>query len=406
MKRKPVKIGIIIVFVAITVQLLANGAYAKRWSSWDFTAIGYSRICPNGIRFSVADQFPHQYRIEFYQKPSVTFSEPFAVRNINGIAPLPNTYGVCNPKPEDKKYCQGPFIVPWNLSVGTEIDIKAFHIEDGTPRLLGRIAQIDNLFLYVDTPRPYPNNGRVSACNVFDSAQIVTGLGTGSNGWSEAYGTGVAYLTNAWSQSAWGQYNGRDGETRLALGDIDNDGENEVVVGFDQGTNGWFEIRGAEDFNQPIFGRVNWSAYNNRNGETRPAIGNVDGGTEGEILLGLGRTGNGFVEIRDGAGGQYNSIRDPDGIVRWIQVPFANYNDINGETRPATGDLDGELDPQVGYTDEIVVGLGTGGGGRVAIFNNFYSFFVPDSAGKSESFRFITWKQLPWSNYNIRVVPK
>lgn len=403
MRQKRVKVGIIIVVITVSIQLLVNGAYAKQWSSWDTTIFGYSRICTDGIRFSLADQDQHRYRVEFYRKPSITYPTPIVTRNISGLERLPNSFGVCNPKPKNHtqpqfavNYCKGPFTVRWNLPLGTEIEVKAYHTDGNKDRLIGSISQIQTPngieTFYVDDPRPYPNNGQVTACSVNDSAEILTGLGTGANGWAEAYGTGNTYHHIAWAQSSWPSYNTQNGETRPAVGDIDSDGEAEVVVGFDRGANGWFEIRGAKGFSEPIFGRVSWDAYNNVNGETRPAVGNVDGGIEDEILLGLGPGGNGWVEIRDGAGGLYDNIRDIDGIIRWIQIPWPTYNSRNGETRPATGDLDGMQEPssfRIIFADEIVIGLGSGGAGYLAVFDNVYT-----------KFNFLGWLQIPWSNYN------
>ena len=73
----------------------------------------------------------------------------------------------------------------------------------------------------------------------------------------------------------------------------------------------------------------------------------MDGDGSEEIVLGLGTyiDNGGWVEVREDAGGDYNHVT-------WIKVPFRAYNEANGATWPATGDVDGD------NRDEILLGLG------------------------------------------------
>jgi hypothetical protein len=62
----------------------------------------------------------------------------------------------------------------------------------------------------------------------------------------------------------------------------------------------------TSDFSPVMWDQVDWPAYNAHNGETHPAVGNIDGDPAAEVILGLGEfPGNGgWFEIRDYIAGQ------------------------------------------------------------------------------------------------------
>ncbi|MDL1960780.1 MAG: hypothetical protein LWX01_03635, partial [Deltaproteobacteria bacterium] len=195
--------------------------------------------------------------------------------------------------------------------------------------------------------------------------KLLTGLGTytTNGGWMESFQTD--YSHEGWHQVNWPGYNSANGETRIAIGDIDGDGNDEIIVGLgpvpgnSSIPGGWFEVL-DDDFSHLAWGRVNWGAYNSANGETRPACGDVDNDGNDEIVVGLGTytTNGGWMEVFDYAGG---AVTHKD----WVHVNWPTYNSANGETRPACGDVDGD------GNDEIVVGLGTytTNGGWMEIFD-------------------------------------
>lgn len=143
----------------------------------------------------------------------------------------------------------------------------------------------------------------------------------------------------------WPEYNLRNGEARASAGDLDGDGRDEVVVGFapvdGEIPGGRFQVL-DDDFSHLAWGQLDWADYNAFNGETRPALGDLDGDGVAEILIGLGDGGGGAVALFRFSGGSVVSIG-------WTEVAGAE------GVWPAAGDLDGD------GRDELVVGLGHGG---------------------------------------------
>lgn len=208
--------------------------------------------------------------------------------------------------------------------------------------------------------------------------EIVVGFGAGGGGWmaildDPAHG----YQWIQWIQVAWPSYNAANGAVYPAVGDIDGDGRAEIVAGLGTGSGGFVEIfdDAAGGYAHVRWLQVNWAEYNSASGETHPAVADLDGDGRAEIVLGLGTGGKGFVEIRDGA---------PNYEHRgWLEVLSAEYNQLNGATFPAAGDLDDD------GRAEIVVGLGAGSGGWIEVFD--------DAVAGHQHLR---WLQVAWAEYN------
>jgi uncharacterized repeat protein (TIGR02543 family) len=73
---------------------------------------------------------------------------------------------------------------------------------------------------------------------------------------------------------------------------------------------------------------VDWTEYNDANGETRPAIGDIDRDGRGEIVLGLGNGGGGYLELLDDARTQYAKIES-------LQLGLPEYQAASGAFWPA-----------------------------------------------------------------------
>src|SRR6185436_2423164 len=175
---------------------------------------------------------------------------------------------------------------------------------------------------------------------------------SGGQGWIAVFDDAAhGYALLKWIQIAWPQYNAANGETWPAVGDIDGDGRAEIVAGLGQGGQGYFQIfdDAANSFASVAFRQVSWPAYTaGANGSTHPAVANLNGTGTSEIVLGLGQGAGGWVEIYSGFDG---------GVTHqaWVQVAWPTFNNANGTTYVAAGDVDGD------GRAEIVIGLGNTG---------------------------------------------
>lgn len=209
--------------------------------------------------------------------------------------------------------------------------------------------------------------------------EVVVGLGRGGNGWIAVLDDATRYYALLqWVRVAWPEYAAANGEVFPAVGNIDGDSRAEIVLGLGNGGHGWYEILddASQDFRHLAWRQVSWPAYNAGQGPTHPAVGDVNGDGSGEIIVGLGRGAGGWVEVVNGAASRFSSRR-------WIRTDWSAYASSNGATYPAAGDLDGD------GRAEIVLGLGAGSSGW---------FDILDDAQASH--RHLSWQRGSWSTYN------
>lgn len=229
--------------------------------------------------------------------------------------------------------------------------------------------------------------------------EIIVGLGDGGQGWLKGFDdalTDYAALpgtngNSGWIRLGWGAYNAASGATHPAIGQLDTDSAEELVVGLGSGGQGWVQILddASTDFT-PLAGtpvnngwvQLDWAAYNAAHGETRPAVCDLDHDGSGEIVLGLGSGGDGWLQTLDSATG-FTAFTDAPSANGWVRVNWVAYNTSNGETFPACGNVD--ADP----ADELLIGLGQGADGFVEI---------KDDAATRLTHR--SWPKVHWNAYN------
>ncbi len=136
---------------------------------------------------------------------------------------------------------------------------------------------------------------------------------------------------------------------RPAVGNIDGVEFAEMVMGAGPGSGGLLAVRTYSGEYWTKIVNAGWASYNQANGETWPAVGNLNG--TDYLLVGLGKGGFGYIQAflwRSGEIVYGGHLALPDAN---------NYNATNGTTRPTVGDLTGD-----GH-NEIVVGVDGYGGG-------------------------------------------
>ncbi len=189
-----------------------------------------------------------------------------------------------------------------------------------------------------------------------------------------------------WLRSGWMNYNMVNGESRIATGDIDGDGKDEIIIGLSSENTiypmpgGFFQVL-DDNYGHLAWGRVEWADYNERNGETWPSCGDVDGDGKEEIIVGLGRYGGGYVEVFGLQNGQ---------IVHkyWLRLQWPEYNEINGEVRPVCADVNGD------GIEDIVAGLGSMSGSSSLSGGRFEVFSMV-----SGNWVHLLWGEVDWPEY-------
>ncbi|MBI4695940.1 MAG: VCBS repeat-containing protein [Gammaproteobacteria bacterium] len=228
---------------------------------------------------------------------------------------------------------------------------------------------------------------------------VAIGTGPGGNGHIELVGAGAnngprQYVTlDVSSNAELAGYAQAQREVRPAWCNVDGDIDRELVIGLGKGGRGWVEIR---DDSKHHYAHLAWvkvnatSDYYTTNGETFPACGDLDGDTRDELVLGLGTGGGGRAYLVDDALANYAPLTTPDGG-GWLVRKWDVYNAKNGEIHPAVGDLDND------GKQEIVLAGGDGNAGWAMVFDDatqsFKQMTTPYGGG---------WIRAEWAWYNTQ----
>jgi hypothetical protein len=99
--------------------------------------------------------------------------------------------------------------------------------------------------------------------------------------------------------------------------------------------------------------RVDAATYNERTGEARPVLCDVDGDGRDEVVIGLGSNPSegGRIEVKDDRQAGYAHMA-------WLQVDWPEYNASNGETFPVAASTATEGRDRVASVEAAVVGSG------------------------------------------------
>ncbi len=166
--------------------------------------------------------------------------------------------------------------------------------------------------------------------------EIAVGFGSGTEGWvyvledaSLDFAPAQTPDGDGWIALPWQAYAQANGSTEPALGDLDGDGRAELVVGLGTGSDGWlWALDDAAAAFAPMpthfqngWFHSTWASYNAADGTTRPTAADLDGDGGDELLVELSAAGEGRVQVfRVSGAGLVHPAEDLLPPTGWIEL--------------------------------------------------------------------------------------
>lgn len=269
------------------------------------------------------------------------------------------------------------------FGTGSNGQIALLHIEDGAVSSVSTVHAGHDSYQLVDG-QTHP------ACGDIDGdgrTELVVGLGpdanellhvfddisTGFSDFDVVPGSGFPFVSVAKTAAVASA----GASTIPALGDIDGDGRDELIVGFDSPAAreiavhddalSGFAAHETMAGGEPLVTVASARDLSPDASATFPAVGDYDGDGVDEIVVGFG-TGNGgwLVFLDDTLRERYASKT----VFLAVPVGRTDYRAADGSARPAFGDIDGD------GLDEIVVGFGATGANELQVLDDARSMSV------------------------------
>ena len=175
---------------------------------------------------------------------------------------------------------------------------------------------------------------------------------------------GMDYARDGAAKPVLGDIDG-DGRDEIVVGR--SEGGRATVSILDDAAHGF---KGIEDLRSTdgLLEVVPDEAYQTDNGATEIAVGDIDGDGLDEIVVGTGVSGGSRLFVYDDAERGFKVLADS---AEGLEFGHADYNALTGALKPTLADIDGDGLP------EVALGFGAGGEGQIQLLDDLLTEFAP-----------------------------